>query len=228
MTHGVDAAVTPLAHDELIPPAWSTSPELDQLAPALVAALGELDDIARTRTADAGTYRYQYAELADVLAHVRGPLAAHGLAVSQGPQVLDGVVEVTTRVWHISGQWLEAAPLRLPAGNTAQSTGSAITYARRYALMAVLGLAAEDDDGASAAERAEPVQPLLRPDNVERFREAAADANLTAEETADIVLDATGGRTADPAQVYSTERDALRQALDAAIARTPVTPGIPS
>jgi hypothetical protein len=138
-------------------------------------------------------------------------LARHDLAVSQVAAVTDGDVVVTTTIWHTSGQWLTAAPLRLAAGQTAQQIGSAITYARRYALMALLGVAAEDDDGASAAARSDP--PTMSADNVERFRAAAADAELTAAEIAEVVRTATGGRTDDPAEVYRGEVGALRDAL---------------
>jgi hypothetical protein len=48
-------------------------------------------------------------------------------------------------------------PLRLPAGKTAQATGSALSYGKRYSLMAALGLATEDDDGAAASPRPERV-----------------------------------------------------------------------
>jgi len=56
---------------------------------------------------------------------------------------------------HTSGEFLTHKPTRLPVGMDAQKTGSAITYARRYSLMAALGLATEDDDGASAPPRKE-------------------------------------------------------------------------
>jgi hypothetical protein len=60
-------------------------------------------------------------------------------------------VLIFTTILHESGQFITLAPLRMAAGTTPQATGSAITYGRRYALLAALGLAAEDDDGQSAA-----------------------------------------------------------------------------
>ncbi|RPH76049.1 hypothetical protein EHM76_00030, partial [bacterium] len=62
---------------------WITSPDFDQVAAAFVAALGELKDVTRSRTANAGTYQYRYADLGDVLTDARGVLAGHGLAVFQ-------------------------------------------------------------------------------------------------------------------------------------------------
>jgi ERF superfamily len=204
--------MTTVAPDVMLQ-SWTTSPELDELAPALVAALGELEDVARARTANAGTYSYRYADLGDVLAAARPVFARHALAISQVPVVDTLTVEITTTIWHSSGQWLKAAPLRLPAGSTAQQTGSAITYARRYSIMALLGLATEDDDGASAAPR-QPVAPsLMSQSNLDRFRTAAADAGLSPEDVAAVVEEATEGRTDDVEQVWASEVPELRAAL---------------
>jgi hypothetical protein len=63
-----------------------------------------------------------------------------------------GNVGVLTIIFHASGEWLEFGPLLLHGGNTAQEQGSAVTYARRYALTTALLIAAdEDDDGAKAS-----------------------------------------------------------------------------
>ena len=124
---------------------------LTEIGPAFVAALADLEDIAKTSTADMGGWSYRYADLGAVLAHVRPVLARHGLAVHQEAHSVDvGVVAVTTTVWHTSGQSIRSEPLTMPARGGAQDVGSAITYARRYALMTFLGLASEDDDGSAA------------------------------------------------------------------------------
>jgi hypothetical protein len=65
----------------------------------------------------------------------------------------DNTVLIHTTIFHESGEFIAFHPLAMPNGRTAQETGSAITYGRRYALLACLGLGAEDDDGASAAPR---------------------------------------------------------------------------
>lgn len=127
-----------------------------ELAAAFVAAQAELVDVARGRTASVetrtgGSYSYSYADLADVLTTVRPVLAAHQLAVVQPVQIHDGMVEVTTVLVHASGQLVEFGPIAFDAGATPQAAGSATTYARRYGLLAALGLATEDDDGAAAS-----------------------------------------------------------------------------
>ena len=138
---------------------WMSSPEIGQIAPAIVAAFGELSDVPKGREAKIPTktgasYGYRYADLADALSMVRPILLKHGLAVTQTASNPDSdTVAITTTLIHASGEWMMFSPLLLPNGRTAQETGSAITYGRRYSLLAVLGLAAEDDDGASAAPR---------------------------------------------------------------------------
>jgi hypothetical protein len=150
------------------------SEKLDEIAPAWVAALNDLKDITRDNVADTGSYKYRYADLASAAQQARSVLTQHGLAVQQaahGDQL--GSVSITTRAWHTSGQWIEADPLTMPAKGGPQDVGSSISYGRRYALMAFLGLATDDDDGAGAqraAEEASKPHP-----NSERVAAAVAD-----------------------------------------------------
>lgn len=198
-TRGVSAAPVP-----------KSSTETDQVIASYVTALGELSDVPKARTANAGSYQYSYADLAAVLGEIRPILAKHDLALSQSASIDGGQVEVVTWIWHRSGQWLRFPALRLPAGQTAQQTGSAITYARRYSAMAVCGLASggDDDDGAGAASHGPP--PMLSTENVDRFIKAATDAGVS---VAEVVFEATNGRTSEPSEVFITEVQALRDAL---------------
>ena len=85
-------------------------------------------------------------------------LAAHGLAIVQTVNTDAGNVEVSTTLIHESGEAIEFPALTMPAGSTPQALGSLITYLRRYSLMAAVGVAADDDDGAIAAQPA-PTHP---------------------------------------------------------------------
>jgi hypothetical protein len=97
-------------------------------------------------------FKSKYADLASVWDAVRDPLAAHGLAIMQFPRSTDAGVEVETMLTHESGEWISET-LALPAAKAdAQGLGSAITYARRYGLQSICGVAPEDDDGNSAAK----------------------------------------------------------------------------
>ncbi|HEY9377235.1 MAG TPA: ERF family protein [Jiangellaceae bacterium] len=128
--------------------AWETSEESDKVIPAFVKALHTVEDVVKDRAVVAGPMRYSYADLSTVLDEVRPKLQEHGLAQSQVPDS-DGV---TTTLFHESGQWIRFSPLQVTAlGATPQNQGSAITYARRYSLLAIMGMATEDDDAHSAS-----------------------------------------------------------------------------
>lgn len=134
--------------------AWTDRSEsIDALAAAWVKACGEMQDIVKTQTANAGQYGYTYATLADVFQMARPIMAKHSLLITQTAATVGDEVAISTTVLHASGQFVTAHPLTLPVGKTAQQTGSAVSYGKRYALMAMLGLATEDDDGAAAAPR---------------------------------------------------------------------------
>ena len=127
-----------------------------EMAAAVVAALAEMPTIAKSHTARAGSYSYSYADLADVVEVVRPILTAHGLAVMQQPSHgPDGSLCLRTTLLHTSGDAVsELMPLGPP--REAQAMGSMLTYARRYALVALLGLATEDDDYGASAEPEPP------------------------------------------------------------------------
>ena len=134
------------------------SPSIAHLADALCKAQSQMKEVLKTKTAqvksDKGNYSYKYAELADLLEAVKPALLGQGLAISQGVDSYDKGVKVTTLLMHSSGEHLSST-LSLPvSGSTPQAYGSAITYARRYALSALLGVAPEDDDDAEAASSA--------------------------------------------------------------------------
>ena len=128
------------------------SPSIAQLAAALSGAQGEIGEIFKTKTAQVktktgGEYSYSYADLSSVLSVVRPTLGKHGLAFSQGFETAERGLTLTTTLMHSSGEWLSST-LSMPVGDsTPQAYGSVMTYARRYALTALVGVAAEDDDG---------------------------------------------------------------------------------
>ena len=142
-------------------PADTAAPAEAPFAEAIVRALGALDDIARTQTADTGTYSYRYADLGTIMSAVRPALAEHGLAVVQLVATVDDRLLVSTQLRHTSGQTLDSPQLGMRLPQTPQQLGSLITYLRRYSVLALLGLATEDDDGAAAATM--PPAPAVEP-----------------------------------------------------------------
>jgi hypothetical protein len=123
---------------------------------AFVAAQAEFPQIRKTRTADMERYSYKYADLGDVLDAALPVLHKYGLSLAQSPVTDADKVGVETRIYHAEGHVEKFGPLFLPAGNTPQMAGSALTYTRRYAACAALGIAAdEDDDGQAVREEPE-------------------------------------------------------------------------
>lgn len=99
-------------------------------------------------------FKSKYADLASIIEAIKDPMADNGLSFSQFPT---GQNQLTTILMHESGEWLEDTYTVAPVDNRPQSVGSAITYARRYALGAILGIATEsDDDGAEASGTVAP------------------------------------------------------------------------
>ena len=153
------------------------SDSIIELATALSKAQGEIDDATKTGMNPA--FRSKYADLAAVRAVIREPLAVNDLAVVQLPRSIDGAVEVETMIIHKSGEFI-AETLRMPVNKwDAHGIGSGITYGRRYGLMSMLGLAADDDDGNGAVERAPAtVQPMKKPalEMDAKLKKSATDA----------------------------------------------------
>jgi hypothetical protein len=125
---------------------------INEIAAALSAAQAEMTNPPKTKTAKAGKYSYNYADLAEIIEHIRPTLAKHGLAITQIIETGEKTILVT-RLMHKGGQFLQST-YPLPNGAAAQEMGSAITYARRYSLCAILGIAAEEDDDGEKANMA--------------------------------------------------------------------------
>lgn len=133
------------------------------LSEALVALQAHLPRVAKDQEArvtsqrTGKTHSYKYADLADVSEAILPLLAQHGLSFTAAPTIIEDsarfVLDYSLR--HVSGEQTGGL-YPLPASGSPQEIGSAITYARRYALCAVTGLApGGDDDDAQAAERAD-------------------------------------------------------------------------
>ena len=104
-------------------------------------------------------FKSKYADLESVWDACRDLLASNGLAVAQFPGTysdLDKSMSLTTVLTHSSGEWI-SQEMSVPVTKVdAQGAGSAITYMRRYALAAVVGVVQADDDG-NAASSPKPV-----------------------------------------------------------------------
>ena len=127
------------------------------LAEALVAAQADMPAVERDGRGNYGSFT----TLGHLLAKVRPVLNEHGLAVLQHPTHLEGRPALRTTLLHVSGEKEEdTTPLILPK-NDPQGQGSALTYTKRYALAAALGISdQEDDDAQSATDTVQAQAPI--------------------------------------------------------------------
>jgi hypothetical protein len=132
------------------------SESINELATALAVAQGVIEGAAKDSANP--FFKSKYADLASVWDAIRAPLAENGLSVLQLPSAEGPKVTITTMLAHKSGQWIQSALTVTAKEDTPQAVGSAITYARRYALQSVVGVAPEDDDGERAQGRDTPTQ----------------------------------------------------------------------
>jgi hypothetical protein len=129
------------------------SAQWGDLMTALAKAQGEIE--GAKKDSQNPHFKSSYADLASVWAAIREPLSKNGLALTQWPRVVNGAVEVETILAH--GEQFISDVLWMPCSKMdAHGIGSATTYARRYALMAIAGVAPEDDDGNGAVDGHKP------------------------------------------------------------------------
>ena len=128
--------------------AWM-SDECHELFTALALAQGEIRGALRRETND--YYKSKYADLDSVWESIREPLSKNGLCVIQTMQPHNRKLALVTMLGHKSGQWMRSMmPVNPDKGGSIHAVGSAITYLRRYALMAIVGVSPADDDGNAA------------------------------------------------------------------------------
>jgi len=144
--------------------------ELSNLAAALSAAQAEIE--GAVKGAVNPHFRSKYADLGACWDACRGPLTKHGLSLVQIPVATDpGWVKLRTILMHKSGEVLEDTWAVPVSKQDAQGYGSALTYARRYMLQSVVGLAPIDDDGeASVGRNGQPKQFALDAGTVEAIQ----------------------------------------------------------
>lgn len=127
------------------------SEQINELATALAKAQALFVSVPKTKiaripTKAGGEYSYNYSDLADTIDMIRKPLSDNGLSIVQMPSGENGMCEVYTQLSHASGQWIGSTIRYVVSAGDIKLLGTAITYLRRYALAAMLGLASDDDD----------------------------------------------------------------------------------
>jgi hypothetical protein len=128
-----------------------SSEQVNELATALCKAQGDMGGAVKDSSNP--FFKSSYADLTSVIKAIKQPFSDNGLSYTQFPVSNEHGVGVSTRLMHTSGQWLEMEYTLPTVKKDPQASGSAITYARRYALQSIAGIPTADDDAESAMLR---------------------------------------------------------------------------
>ena len=171
------------------------------------------------KTSNNPHFKTKYADLSNVVEAVIDALNSNGIAMIQQTHEDTSGVTVETMFLHESGESILSGKLHVPAAkNDPQGYGSALTYARRYSLMAACGIAPEDDDG-NAASRPAP-KPAARPIFI-TIEQANTLATIAAEVEADLPalfdwISSKAGRAVNTfSDIHMSEFHAITKALTA-------------
>ena len=129
----------------------NTSESIKNLAASLCKAQTEMG--GAVKDSKNPFFKSDYADLTSVIKAIKEPFANHGLSYTQFPTNDDGRIGVSTLLMHESGEYLEHSYTLPTTKADPQAAGSAITYARRYALQSIAGIPTADDDAESAMIR---------------------------------------------------------------------------
>ena len=137
------------------------SEQLNELFSALAKAQAGI--LSAKKDSENPFFRSKFADLSSIWDAIRKPLTDNGLCIIQTCEGQVGAMLLITWLGHSSGQWMKSRFPLNPAKNDPQSIGSVITYMKRYALSAIVGVVADEDDDAEVAmrhARTEPPKPV--------------------------------------------------------------------
>lgn len=133
------------------------SDQINEIATSLIKIQSEIKDPLKTSQG----YNYTYANLFEVLTLIRPIMTKHGVFLIQGTLPTEqerGVVKIFSFLIHATGQYVGCHTTVPLEKNTPQGVGSAITYARRYAISSLLGIYADSDDDGAIHEKQQSKQ----------------------------------------------------------------------
>jgi hypothetical protein len=135
-----------------------SSESINELAAALCKAQSQMGGAVKDSSNP--FFKSSYADLTSVIKAIKQPFADNGLSYAQFPTSFGDRIGVVTLLMHVSGQFLEKEYTLPTVKQDPQAAGSAITYARRYALQSIAGIPTADDDAESAMLRGDNKKPL--------------------------------------------------------------------
>lgn len=128
-----------------------TSDSIANISVALMQFQGQITQPTKNKQANTGKFSYEYADLNSLLAHCRDAMLANGLVFCSAG--------LTSRIAHVSGEWIEGELAFELTGLTPQQIGSCVSYSRRYLFQGLLGLNAESDHDAADFSTTPPAAP---------------------------------------------------------------------
>ena len=137
------------------------SESITNLVKALTTFQGKMTAVKKDATNP--FYKSKYATLDTIWETIRKPLSENGLSIVQTMNLIEGNSVLETTLYHTSGEWISGTQLVNPVKDDPQSLGSAISYARRYSLSALLGVVSDEDDDANIATKQETKQEAKVP-----------------------------------------------------------------
>ena len=158
---------------------------------------------------DKSGYGYKYTDLDTVITTVRPILAKNNLGFMQSLTMIEGRPGITTRLFNTAGEWIEdtiALPdIAMAKTNAAQNMGASITYMKRYALSAILGISSDEDTDAATPQQQQPHQdPKPAPKPAAKGPQLAGGPDTKEEhETIKALLNAT---YPDDTQMFTEEK----------------------
>jgi ERF superfamily protein len=150
------------------------SESIGNLATALAVAQGKFHNAAKSARAHHGNY----ADLAAIMDAIREPLSENGLAITQLVSTDDAGISVTTILMHKSGEWIASTLTMKPTQAGPQNVGIVISYARRYAVSAMVALASEEDTDGNEVQTQQQ-----QPRGPQRVASTSTGTKATVEET---------------------------------------------
>jgi hypothetical protein len=194
-----------------------TSTDTDKIVPAYIKAEHTVGSVKKT--ASNPHFKSKYANLEAVMEACSEALDKNGLAIWQS--ITEEGDRMITRLYHTSGQWMEGYTPLIIAKNDMQGLGSAYTYARRYGLMAIMGIAPEDDDGNAASatiiplpvKKAEPKK--VETDHVEEAKSILSEAKQISDaKELDWFLKKNAQRIADIREASTVTHEYLQKRIN--------------
>jgi hypothetical protein len=166
---------------------------MDKVCAAFVKAQKEFSPALKT--SNNPHFKSTYASLDSCVEAVIDALNANGIALQQFSYERDNGVAVETIFIHESGEVLKSGILFVPAvKHDAQGYGSALTYARRYSLMAACGIAPEDDDGNAASKPQSAPKPQAAPkQDIKKVTQSEIDSFFEMEFSSEGEVSKAGG-----------------------------------